>query len=122
MANNEPILIIDDNVINLQLVEDLLVMEGYLVRTAKSANEALEVLETFSPQLILMDIQLPEMNGLELTRKLKADPQYKNVNIIAITALAMKHDKKKALEAGCDGYISKPIDIDDLVATIATYF
>jgi two-component system, cell cycle response regulator DivK len=121
MSTGDPILIIDDNPINLQLVEDLLVLEGYTVRSASSALEALEMLKTFIPKLILMDIQLPGMDGLELTHKLKADSRYKDIIILAITALAMKHDKKKALAAGCDGYISKPIDIDQLVEDISGY-
>jgi CheY-like chemotaxis protein len=121
MPNGEQILIVDDNPTNLQLVQDLLTMEGYQIRTANSAQEALNVLATFNPKIILMDIQLPGMDGLTLTKKLKADPRYKNISILAITALAMKHDKKKALAAGCDGYIAKPIDIDELVSVVATY-
>lgn len=106
----EPILIIDDNVLNLKLVTYLLTAKGYDIHTAANAEEAMKTLKTFQPRLILMDIQLPGMDGFELTKKLKADPNYKNIPIIAITAYAMKGDKEKVLAAGCDGYIAKPID------------
>lgn len=122
MSKSKQILIVDDNPINLQLVEDLMIIEGYDVRVAKTGSEALKTLTTFLPRLILMDIQLPEMNGLELTQKLKANPKYKDIVIIAVTALAMKQDKENALAAGCDKYLSKPVDIDELSSTVASYF
>jgi CheY-like chemotaxis protein len=115
----EPVLIVDDNAVNLKLVRVLLAGEGYDVRTATSADEALAVLEGFRPRLILMDIQLPGMDGLELTRRLKADPAMRGIRIVALTAYAMKGDEEKALAVGCDGYIPKPIDtrtLPDLVA------
>lgn len=118
---NEPILIIDDNPINLKLEKVLLAMEGYEIRTATDAEEALKLLETFRPRLILMDLQLPGMTGLELTRKLKSDPANKNIIILAVTAYAMKGDKEKALAAGCDGYITKPIDTKTMPTVIANY-
>lgn len=117
----EPILIIDDNPINLKLEKILLSVEGYDIRTATDAEEALNLLEAFHPNLILMDLQLPGMSGLELTTKLKATPKYKDIIIIAITAYAMKGDREKALAAGCDGYISKPIDTKTLPGVIANY-
>ncbi len=117
----QPILIVDDNPINLKLEKILLGVEGYDIRTATDAEEALKLLETFQPRLILMDLQLPGMSGLELTIKLKANPKFKNVIILAITAYAMKGDKEKALAAGCDGYISKPIDTKTLPSVIANY-
>jgi two-component system, cell cycle response regulator DivK len=107
----EPILIVDDNAQNLKLVRVLLLSEGYDVRTAVDAEDALEALESFSPRLILMDLQLPGMDGLELTRRLKADPVRRSIAIVALTAYAMKGDELKALAAGCDGYVAKPIDI-----------
>jgi CheY-like chemotaxis protein len=106
----EPILIVDDNVANTKLVSFLLKSRGYEVRTALSAGEALAVLETFRPRLILMDIQLPGMDGLELTRKLKADPTTGDIPVVAVTAYAMKGDELRARDAGCDGYVTKPID------------
>jgi CheY-like chemotaxis protein len=112
---NEPtVLIVDDNAANLKLARVVLAAEGYDVRTANDAEEALRVLATTSVRLILMDIQLPDMDGLELTRRLKADPAYKDVIIVALTAYAMKGDDEKAKKAGCDGYVTKPIDPEAL--------
>jgi CheY-like chemotaxis protein len=108
----EPILIVDDNPQNLKLVRVLLVGEGYDVRTAVDAEEALRVLASFEPRLILMDLQLPGMDGLALTRQLKSDPRRRHIVIVALTAYAMKGDEAKALAAGCDGYITKPIDVE----------
>jgi two-component system cell cycle response regulator DivK len=110
----EPVLVVDDNSQNLKLVRVLLRTEGYDVRTAVDAEEALGELESFTPRLILMDLQLPGMDGLELTRRLKADPARRNIAIIAVTAYAMKGDEEKARAAGCDGYVAKPIDIETL--------
>ncbi len=107
----EPVLLIDDQPMNLELAQELLEMDGYAVRTAGDADEALAVLAGgFRPRLILMDIQLPGMDGLELTRRLRADPAQAGVVIIALTAYAMVGDRERALAAGCDGYIAKPID------------
>ncbi|MBI2896426.1 MAG: response regulator [Deltaproteobacteria bacterium] len=116
---SESILIVDDNPINLKLVRVILTTEGYAVRTASDAEEALEVLREFTPRLIVMDLQLPGMDGLELTRRLKADPATRGISILAVTAYAMKGDEEKALDAGCDGYVSKPIDADALPAIVA---
>jgi CheY-like chemotaxis protein len=120
MANAE-ILIVDDNPVNLKLAHLLLTGEGHDVRTANDAEEALEVLKVFSPRLILMDIQLPGMDGLELTRRLKADPTTRDITILGLTAYAMKGDQEKILAAGCDGYISKPIDTRTLPEVISHY-
>ena len=117
----EPILIVDDNPQNLKLTRVLLVSEGYAVRTAADAEEALSVLESFEPRLILMDLQLPGMDGLELTRRLKADPAHRDITIIALTAYAMKGDDEKALAAGCDDYVSKPIDTEALPKLVAEH-
>jgi CheY-like chemotaxis protein len=117
----EPVLVVDDNAVNLKLVRVILVREGYDVRTAGDAEEALRMLETFTPRLILMDIQLPGIDGLTLTRQLKQDPARKDIVILALSAYAMKGDEDKALAAGCDGYITKPIDPLDLPRTIASY-
>ena len=114
----EPILIIDDNPQNQKLARVLLAREGYEVRTAGSAEEALRVLDEFTPRVILMDLQLPGMDGLELTRRLKADPRRSGIAIIAVTAYAMKGDDARAYAAGCDGYVTKPLDIDALPRTI----
>jgi len=115
----EPILIVDDNPANLKLVGVLLKAEGYVVRVAADAEEAMATLEEFRPRLILMDLQLPGMDGLTLTRRLKAAPSTRDITIVALTAFAMKGDEQKALDAGCDGYITKPIDTRRLPAEIA---
>ena len=117
----EPILIVDDNPANLKLARVLLAAEGYQVRTAEDADEALALLTEFHPRLILMDIQLPGVDGLELTRRLKADPAMRGIVILALTAYAMKGDEERALAAGCDGYVAKPIDTRALPGVIATY-
>ena len=106
----EPILIVDDTPVNLKLTRILLVNEGYLVQTAASAEEALELLRSYHPRLILADIQLPGMDGLEMTRLIKQDKATRDIAVVALTAFAMKGDDQKAMEAGCDGYITKPID------------
>jgi CheY-like chemotaxis protein len=118
MAGNY-ILIVDDNPINLKLAKVLLVKEGYIVKTAPDAEEALKMIEESKPRLILMDIQLPGMDGLELTRRLKSSPETKNIIILALTAYAMKGDDEKAAAAGCDGYITKPIDTQAFPGVIA---
>ncbi len=117
----ESILIIDDNPINLKLEKILLDVEGYNVRTASDAEEALRLIDSFQPRLILMDLQLPGMSGLELTTKLKASTKFNNIIILAITAYAMKGDREKALAAGCDGYVAKPIDTKTLPTIISNY-
>jgi two-component system, cell cycle response regulator DivK len=119
--NSRSILVVDDNESNLRLMKALLMAEGYLVKTALEAEEAILALETFEPQLILMDLQLPGMDGLELTRLLKRDPARRHISIVALTAYAMKGDEEKAIAAGCDGYLTKPIDTRALPELIAVY-
>lgn len=106
----DSVLIVDDNALNLRLMEVLLRKEGYVIRTAVSASEAVEMLRDFRPRLILMDLQMPGMDGIEATRRLKADPVTADIPVLAVTAYAMKGDDRKALEAGCWGYVTKPID------------
>jgi CheY-like chemotaxis protein len=113
------VLIVDDNLLNTRLIQHILVAAGFLVRTAADAPEALALLETFLPRVILMDIQLPGLDGLELTRMLKADPRTCNIKILAVTASAMAGDERRARLAGCDGYITKPIDTRTLVAQVS---
>jgi CheY-like chemotaxis protein len=117
----ELILIVDDNAANLKLARVVLQGAGYDVHTAVDAADALRWLEGMQPRLILMDIQLPDMDGLALTRRVKQDPQHREVVIVALTAYAMKGDEAKALEAGCDGYITKPIDIEALPRLVARH-
>lgn len=117
----EPILVVDDNPINLKLMRVLLEGEGYEVRTALDAREAILALRASRPRLILMDIQLPGLDGLTLTRRLKSDPDTRDIVILAFTSYAMKGDEEKALAAGCDGYVSKPIDTRTLPGVIAQH-
>ncbi|PYS25137.1 MAG: response regulator [Acidobacteria bacterium] len=119
--SGEPILIVDDNATNLKLVRILLASEGYDVRTAADAEEALNILKEFYPRMILMDIQLPGIDGLELTRRLKADPATQKIMILGLTAYVMKGDKDRIMAAGCDGYIPKPIDTRTLPELVAGY-
>jgi CheY-like chemotaxis protein len=104
------ILLVEDNPSNSKLARLLLEREGHEVRVAVDADEALNQLQTFVPELILMDIQLPGMDGLTLTRKLKSEPRTRDIPVVAMTAYAMKGDEARALAAGCQGYITKPID------------
>ena len=108
--SGEPILIVDDTPVNLKLTRILLMNEGYTVQTAASAEEALEMLRSYRPRLILADIQLPGMDGLAMTRLIKQDQATRDIAVVALTAFAMKGDEQKAMDAGCDGYITKPID------------
>ncbi len=119
--SGEPILIVDDNSTNMKLVRILLASEGYDVRTAADAEEALNVLKEFYPRLILMDVQLPGIDGLELTRRLKSDPATRDITILGLTAYAMKGDKERIIAAGCDGYVPKPIDTRTLPELVAGY-
>ena len=117
----ERILVVDDDPLNLKVTRLLLVGEGYEVRTAEDSQEALAILDVFRPHLILMDIRMPGMDGLELTRRLRADPAMQGVIIVALTAYAMRVDEERAREAGCDGYIAKPIDTRGLPQYLRRY-
>lgn len=118
---SDRILIVDDNVTNLKLVAYLMKSKGYDVGTAVDADTALAEIRANRPRLILMDLQLPGTDGLEITRRLKADPQTRGIIIIAVTAYAMKGDQDRAIAAGCDDYITKPIDTRTLPDTIARH-
>ena len=113
------VLIVDDHPVNLKLVSAVLESEGYHVLKAADAEEAQTILAQTQPDLILMDLALTGMDGLTLTRQLKADPATRAIRIIALTASAMKGDEEKALAAGCDGYLAKPIDTRRLPKVVA---
>ncbi|GAB4512294.1 MAG: response regulator [Anaerolineae bacterium] len=115
------ILYVEDNPQNMRLVRKILKHEGYTVLEAENGTDGIRVATTEKPDLILMDVNLPDMDGLEVTRILKTEHNLKDVPIIALTANAMVGDREKALEAGCDGYLPKPISKADLVATVAEY-
>lgn len=122
MSTPRAILIVDDNPANMKLLSFVLSTRGYEVHAAADASEAWATLSQLAPGLILMDLQLPGIDGLSLSRRLKADPRYRHIPIVAVTASAMKGDEERALQAGCDGYITKPIDTRAIPALIATYF
>jgi CheY-like chemotaxis protein len=119
--SQESILIVDDNVDNLELTKVLLECEGFEVRLAEDAAQALDRLAAYRPDLILMDVQMPGMDGLELTRKLRRDPRLRDVIIVALTAYAMKSDEDAARAAGCDGYITKPINTRTFPTAVRAY-
>lgn len=112
MSNNITILYVEDNAENRLLVRRVLMAEDYEVVEAESAAKALEYLESQKPDLILMDINMPEVDGYTLTARLRQNPRLNGVPIIAMTANVMRGDRERTLEAGCDGYIQKPIDVD----------
>jgi two-component system, cell cycle response regulator DivK len=113
------VLLVEDNPANMALATFLLQSAGHLVLTAKNAEAALMLARGEHPELILMDIQLPGMDGLEVTALLKRDEATRNIPVIALTALAMKGDEERIRAAGCDGYISKPLAYKDFLATIS---
>ena len=117
----EKVLVIEDNPMDMQLVVDLLEVAGHTVFQAQTAEQGIELAKAESPDLILMDISLPGMDGLAATGILKQDPDIKDVPIVALTAHAMRGDEKKALVAGCIGYITKPFDTNTFPETVAHY-
>jgi two-component system cell cycle response regulator DivK len=119
--NRGTILYVEDNPDNRMLVRRILGAEGYTVHEADSAAKAFEVLKTLHPDLILMDINMPEMDGYTLTAKIRALPNMGMVPIVALTANVMKGDRERSLEAGCDGYIQKPIDIDTIANQVERF-
>ncbi|HEX2980569.1 MAG TPA: response regulator [Anaerolineaceae bacterium] len=121
MTEPKTILHIEDNFDNRLLVRRLLMAEGYRLVEAENAGQALETLVSLRPDLILMDINMPEMDGYTLTRKIKEIPNLATVPVIAITANVMKGDREKTIKAGCDGYIDKPIDVDRFTDQVAAF-
>lgn len=117
------ILIVEDNEINLKLISTVLKAKGFLLAEARDGEEALKSLTSEKPDIILMDIQIPKVDGLEVTRRIRGMDDLKDRPIIALTAHAMEGDREKILEAGCDGYIAKPINtrtfIDEIEAIVA---
>ena len=115
------ILVIEDNLLNLELTTDLLEANGFVVASAQSAEDGLRLARELSPDLVLMDFSLPGMDGLSATRQLKADPATRHLTVVAFTANAMKGDEETALAAGCDGYLTKPINTRTFVATVTKF-
>jgi two-component system cell cycle response regulator DivK len=115
------VLLVEDNEVNRRLAGFLLRSHGYQVREATSASAAFEMVEKERPDLIVMDIQLPGMDGLEITKKLKERPATADIPVIAVTSYAMKGDREKALAAGCAGYVTKPIDKNTFIQEVAAH-
>jgi CheY-like chemotaxis protein len=121
MMAHERILLVEDNPMNRRVAQFLLKAQGYVVYEARDGQEALEMAKTHAPDLILMDLHLPGLDGFETTRKLKQDTATAAIPVVALTAYAMSGDAERALEAGCNGYITKPIDPDDFPKTVASF-
>lgn len=120
-SDKKRVLIVEDNELNKKLFRDLLEANGYEVAHTGDGMEVLDMLRQKRPDLILMDIQLPEISGLEVTRWIKADPALKDIPVVAITAFAMKGDEERIRAGGCDGYISKPISVPSFLATVKKF-
>lgn len=121
MQNNVVILYVEDNFENRILIRRILQAEGYLVLEAENADQALSCVSIQQPDLILMDINMPDVDGYTLTANLKAMPDMRNVPVVALTANVMRGDRERTLEAGCDGYIQKPVDVDTFPHQIAHF-
>ncbi|EAU40405.1 Response regulator receiver [Fulvimarina pelagi HTCC2506] len=115
------VMIVEDNELNMKLFRDLIEAYGYeTIRTSSGLN-AVDLARKHRPDLILMDIQLPEISGLDVTRQLKADPELQRIPVIAVTAFAMKGDEERIREGGCEAYISKPISVPKFIETIRSF-
>src|ERR1700722_2815496 len=117
----KPVLIVEDNYLNMKLFHDLLEAHGYDILQTKDGLEALRLARLHHPDLILMDIQLPEVSGLEVTKWIKEDDELRAIPIIAVTAFAMKGDEEKIREGGCEAYIAKPISVTNFLQTVARF-
>jgi two-component system cell cycle response regulator DivK len=115
------VLIVEDNELNMKLFNDLLEAHGYFTLQTKDGVEALRMARTHRPDLILMDIQLPEVSGLEITKWLKEDDDLRTIPIIAVTAFAMKGDEQKIRDGGCEAYIAKPISVASFMSTVERF-
>ncbi|MCG2778832.1 MAG: response regulator [Desulfobacterales bacterium] len=118
---NETVLVIEDNEMNMKLARSLLQLGKYSVLEASDAENGIKLAQEHHPDLILMDIQLPGMDGLTATREIKNDPAVKDITVIALTSYAMQGDEEKAKDAGCAGYISKPIDTRSFLETVGQF-
>jgi two-component system cell cycle response regulator DivK len=121
VAMPKTVLIVEDNELNMKLFNDLLEAHGYATIQTKSGVEAIELARRHRPNLILMDIQLPEVSGLEVTQWLKDDEELRSIPIVAITAFAMKGDEEKIRQGGCEAYLSKPISVVKFLETVRNY-
>ncbi len=115
------VLIVEDNELNMKLFHDLLEAHGMSILMVRNGIDAWTVAKTERPDLIVMDIQLPEMSGLEVTERIKSDPDLRPIPVIAVTAFAMKGDEERIRAAGCEAYLSKPISIDRFISTVKSF-
>ena len=115
------VMLVEDNELNMKLFRDLLVAHGYDTVQTRSGLEAMDLARAHKPDLILMDIQLPEISGLDVTRQLKADPELFKIPIVAVTAFAMKGDEERIRQGGCEAYISKPISVNRFMEVIRSF-
>lgn len=120
-SSRKTVLIVEDNELNKKLFRDLLDANGYRTLHTADGMEVMDLIRKDRPDLILMDIQLPEVSGLEITRWIKNDPDLRSIPVVAITAFAMKGDEEKIRAGGCDGYLSKPISVSSFLATVRRY-
>jgi len=120
-AEPKTVLIVEDNELNMKLFHDLLEAHGYDTLQTKDGMEALKIARAHRPDLILMDIQLPEVAGLEVTKWIKEDDELRSIPIIAVTAFAMKGDEEKIREGGCEAYIAKPISVANFLETVERF-
>jgi len=119
--NRGTILYVEDNPDNRRLISRVLTVEGFVVQEASSAKDALNILQSMRPDIILMDINMPDMDGYTLTAKIHELPNLGSIPVIALTANVMKGDRERSIEAGCDGYIQKPVDIDTLTQQVERF-
>ena len=117
-AKTKTVLIVEDNELNMKLFHDLLDAHGYKILQTKDGMEALDIAREHHPDLILMDIQLPQVSGLEVTRWIKDDPELRIIPVVAVTAFAMKGDEERIREGGCEAYLSKPISVGKFIETV----
>jgi len=115
------VMVVEDNDLNMKLFHDLLEAHGYNILQTKDGMEALKLAREHRPDLILMDIQLPEVSGLEVTKWIKEDDSLKSIPVVAVTAFAMKGDEEKIREGGCEAYIAKPISVTNFLQTVARF-
>ena len=118
---SKTILIVEDNELNMKLLDDILRMQGYKTVKSMDGSDAVDLTRSEHPDLILMDIQLPGLSGLDITRTLKADDDLKYIPVVAVTSYALEGDREKILGSGCDGYITKPISINGFLETVARH-
>jgi len=118
---NKRILLVEDDFMNMRLAKYILEVEGYTVLTVATAQEALEQIESSVPDLLLMDMQLPDMDGMTVVRILRQRAATRDMTILALTACAMKGDRERILQMGCDGYITKPIDVQNFINTVKRF-